>query len=511
MISKKKRISFLCLFWSIYFSAFSQEALQKLSQRYRVSFETVQMDNEPDLGFLGKGLDVFGLVGGAKNLYLGLHTFSAITGKRPGLITLGMEAGYRFQLFKSKKIYLQAGLFVGGGGGGGAPDGGGLIIRPNLALEVLYKKFAIQGGYSKITFPSGAIDSNHFFIAAYIYTDVFWKDRKMDKKALLPIQTPIFKKVSFSVEGIYYFDFGKNSIDKPSVKNAQLLGVYFKRNIGKNLYSAVRLNGALGGGIDGYMSVLAGGGYEFHFLRFLKIAPNFLMGAGGGGAVASGGGATMQLGLDTQINLFNNYALKFILGKTWAPWGAFKATHFGLGVTRELEIIAGVENKNTNTFLINDSLLKEQNLGIAASNRTYFGMGDKKDKNGKTYLPMFQLLGFEILKKINKRWAVSGATFWAYQGSYGAYAEGLFGLSYAPFISKGNKFYMQVLAGAAGGGGIDVGAGLLFEYGLGYERQINERWAFFVKGFRVQPLSGNFTPYSLDVGLQIWINQFRKK
>lgn len=70
---------------------------------------------------------------------------------------------------------------------------------------------------------------------------------------------------------------------------------------------------------------------------------------------------------------------------------------------------------------------------------------------------------------------------------------------------------MQILAGAAGGGGIDVGEGLLFQYGLGYERTINSFSSFFIRGFKMRPLSGNFTPYSLELGFQCSINQIFKK
>ena len=56
-----------------------------------------------------------------------------MSGMCPGLITLGMSAGWCPQLFDSD-FYLDLGGFVGGGGGGGADDGGGLVLRPHIVL-----------------------------------------------------------------------------------------------------------------------------------------------------------------------------------------------------------------------------------------------------------------------------------------------------------------------------------------------------------------------------------------
>lgn len=502
---------FLLFFWFLHFSLFSQVFVRKIPQRIVLSFENVAMQNESDLGFLRKGLDVFGWGKGFKNMYFGLHIFSAITGKRPGLITLGMETGFRLPLFHFKNLYFQSGFFVGAGGGGGASDGGGLIVRPHMGLEVFYKKLAFSSGFSKILFPSGNINSDHFFIATSFYTDVFWESKILERKEMSFGKNPIFKNIHFSVEGMHYFDFSKNSIQKNHVKNAQVLGIFFRTNIRKNLYNAVRLQGALGGGIDGYMSVLAGLAYDFQIFKSFKISPYFLMGASGGGAVNTGGGATAQANLDLQIKIVKNNFLKLIFGKTWAPWGNFAATHFGFGFAKEFEILKGLKNKKMDIFALPLEKIKKQTFGFSISNRTYFLDSDKKDKNNKFYLPNFQLLGFEFSKKINKKWQASGTTFWAYQGDYGAYAEGLFGLSYAPFIFNKNKFFLQILVGAAGGGGIDVGEGLLFQYGLGYERTINSFSSFFIRGFKMRPLSGNFTPYSLELGFQFSINQIFKK
>ncbi len=106
--------------------------LIRQSLRFRSSYEPLKMSGEPDLGMLGMGADFF-IVDKLPNLYFTINTYSAVVGKRPGLITFGTGAGYVQPLFRSP-LSLDGGIFVGGGGGGGARDGGGLITRLHSLL-----------------------------------------------------------------------------------------------------------------------------------------------------------------------------------------------------------------------------------------------------------------------------------------------------------------------------------------------------------------------------------------
>ena len=138
----------------------SQEnySIETFPNRYLLSFETVRMPLEPDMGFVGIGFDLFNLINSSSNIYGGIHSYSAVTGIRPGLITIGVSGGYQKQVL-FKNFYVDIGGFIGGGGGGGADDGGGLIIRPKFNLEQRIGNLGITVGVSRIEFPSGAIGS----------------------------------------------------------------------------------------------------------------------------------------------------------------------------------------------------------------------------------------------------------------------------------------------------------------------------------------------------------------
>ncbi|MGB1620833.1 MAG: hypothetical protein ACPG9M_06935, partial [Schleiferiaceae bacterium] len=96
------------------------------------------------------------------------------------------------------------------------------------------------------------------------------------------------------------------------------------------------------------------------------------------------------------------------------------------------------------------------------------------DRNGNPYNSMSGIamgLGIEAWSNENFSLDAYGHTFWAASGGYGAYAEGLFS---AAFIKNGETFRygVDLTSGIAGGGGIEVGSGLMIAPGVQVECKI---------------------------------------
>ncbi len=72
-------------------SLFSQHnfSVQNLESRIRFSGDVIQMQKEPNIGFLGHGYEVFGLLPHQKNIYFGVNSYAALTGTRSGFIVFG--------------------------------------------------------------------------------------------------------------------------------------------------------------------------------------------------------------------------------------------------------------------------------------------------------------------------------------------------------------------------------------------------------------------------------------
>jgi len=236
-----------------------------------------------------------------------------------------------------------------------------------------------------------------------------------------------------------------------------------------------------------------------------------LFGPSGGGGVESGGGATLQAEIGLALLFGKGYDLKVMTGKTFSPWGPFETNHIELGIGKSFDRLFPQKAKiSTSEFNVDSNDYYVNNMAFSIYNRTYFPP-NTTTKNGTPYLSSFNSLGFEIQKYLGERISINGGTVWAYQGDYGAYAEGLIGLTYYQPLFQKTKLAVKAMFGAAGGGDIDLGSGLLFEYALGIERNLNDRWDLFVHVGQTQPLEGNFNPVSLDLGLKFHISQLLKK
>lgn len=488
--------------------------------RYRLSHEMMSMQGEPNLGILGIGADFF-IVDRLPNFYLSLNSYSAVLGKRPGLITFGTGAGYVQPLFNSP-FSLDFGVYIGGGGGGGAPDGGGLITREHLNLSYKLRNFSVFMGYSRLDFPTGDMGSHNF--NAGISLSSLFRTAQVSRTNAAPDDylDPELKrsKSRINISGQNYLKFAgsptfQNELPTPGEGDVYLLGVEVDQFFHEKWYAALKLHGAVAGGIDGYMSYLVGLGVEHPIgSGRLLLDAQLLAGPSGGGNVATGGGGIIQGALGLRARLGDSYSIKAGLGQTFSPGGQFRGTFLELALAKNFQFISSnkvllPEQERETVYGLGPEHFLHR-FGFEIKNRTYFSP-KLIDKNGYPYDRAFQLLGFQISKIIHKNFDVSGATYWAYQGSYGAYAEGLLGLGYRSEISPGWTFRAQLLGGAAGGGGIDLGSGLVFQYSAGLMRSLSENWGFALGVGQMQGVRGNFKPYFVDAGIAYRFSQLEQR
>lgn len=502
------------IFWIVFFSfqlGFSQNYLvEKLPSRVRLSWESIQMESEANIGFLGHGYELFGLFKKQPNLYFGVNSYAAITGIRSGFIVFGVTGGVQKYVYKDWLSY-DAGLFLGGGGGSGAPDGGGLMIRPHIDLQAdITKQLSLRAGFSGVTFPSGEINSWHFNVGATIKSNTYIANT-VSNSTKSGVATS-FNKITLSALSINLLNYSKGPLGVNTVvnKNASpisLIGALVKTNHKEsNFYGALKLAGAFSGGVDGFMMLLTGVGYELPLTNWFSLDAKGMIGGAGGGAVGFGGGLATQIEAGVGFN-FLDYNLNVNLGNTYAPNGNFQSNHVDVAIGKKFNLYAN--SKINNSEIVEGKNVKKEDFTFSVFNRSYFS-GDKADKEGRAYDAVFNLLGFEVGKKLNDTFNMIAATVWAYQGNYGAYAEGWLGLEYCVPIKESWRFTTKGLIGAGGGGNIDLGSGLAYQYSIGIEKQLNNRWSLISNLGQVRGVEGNFTPILLDIGVKININQLVK-
>lgn len=475
----------------------------------KLSFEILQMKNEQDLGMLGIGTDFY-IFEKIPNLYVTLNSYSAVTGNRPGLISIGTGLGYTQQLFNSD-FYLDGGVFVGGGGGANAPDGGGLITREHLNLTYRFSGAEIFAGYSRLDFPTGDMGSNNFnfgLALASVFDTAYDSESDLDSFHQNPVTSKSKTRINFI--GTAYVHFSDGPFETTGKgKNIQLLGVEIDKFFNKKFYAALKLSGAVTGGVDGYMNLLVGLGFQQNlWSKNVSAEVKLLGGPSGGGGIASGGGATFQGVGGLSVHVGNGYELNGSVGQVYAPEGNFSGTFVEFGLAKNFNFIYPVGHLKTLYKLELDEKL--EGFGFRVVNRLYIPP-NRLDKNNNYYDDYFNLIGFKISKDISPKFNALGSTYWAYQGSYGAYAEGWLGVQYHFPVFKTWEINFDLMGGAAGGGGIDLGSGLAFQFGGGISKSFGRNWNVLANAGTMQGFKGNFKPIYFDFGVGYNFMQLIKK
>jgi len=473
-----------CLLACLGLSAASYASLHKRPTLLRLTAEEIDLPAGEKMGLLGSSY----LVRLNRHLYAGLGIYSAVTGKRGGFFTGGLETGLKFNL--GKKLELDAGVFVGGGGGGAAPQGGGLMLRPQLGL--MYKtaigKIGLQ--VSHVRFPDGDISSSQIAISYEQPLSLILSANWLSATRLGGLSKKYRPaEQDFSVIAQRYQLPTGTQNTNGSIQDAamSLIGVEWDVLFSRHGFARLQTLGALGGNSDGYASVLMGAGYRYPLTHHTEFKVAASLGASGGGRVDTGGGFTHSISLNLQHRLGNGLLLGAKAGYVNAPGGDFSATSYALYLGRSDRAPA------SKSFSV--SQVRPRHLRLRLAHQTYLTTGDTRRK-GQT-LPdkrNVDLTGLQTDVFINKNIYLTGQALGAYDGGAGGYASGLIGVGMIKPLWKNSRVFMnaEALVGAAGGGGLAVGDGLVGQlmFGLGY--QTSRSTSLIMSVGKIKSKGGNF-------------------
>jgi hypothetical protein len=381
----------------------------------------------------------------------GLETQSAILGNYGGFYAFGFTGGV-YQYIRPW-VFAHMGGSLASGGGAGAPDGDGLMYRGYAGISAKSKYGIVDVAYNHINFPSGAITSNHISIG---YTYVLpYRIEYSDHNSYYPTYFEL-------VTGLWFLgpeDASRNSEPVQSAYAGVRVGQYLNTN--HTVGGELQLGAGALGNIDGYMNYSMG-------LRFNTPSQRLFfrthLGSGGGGGVYTGGGISTMVSAGAQ---FGGHQLSV------GQWTALsdKASIPFVSYSRHIDFKSslGFHYKGVD-YTYNDSREVALKVLVGAGQQRSPGI----DRNGNPYNSMSGIamgLGIETWSNENYSLDAYGHTFWAASGGYGAYAEGLFSVA---FMKNGETFRygVDLTSGIAGGGGIEVGSGLMIAPGVQVECKI---------------------------------------
>lgn len=451
------------------------------SGRVRVSFEDIPVSATEDMGTMGVHYDVKPF--SDSDVYVGIGGYGALTGDRGGFFTGGVSLGYHRYIVDDviDGLAIDAGLFAGGGGGAGAFPGGGLMLRSHLMLEQEIGDVALRIGIVDTQFPNTSNSAyerdTHPSIGIVIPTYQFNRPSK-NSSALTTSSKRVAKIVPVSLRYRPDSDAKKRG-GASLVDDISLIGFQYQDYINDSLYRTFETYGAGTGGVDGYAKVLAGLGMNTELVEgVVDLDVKLSLGMAGGGGIDTGGGLIVQPMIGLNIKLADGWHIKPMLGKTYALSGNFSATTSELG-------LSWTGGKGKTEYSI--------------KNKTYQPDASARTKSGGVYADRIELLGLSLSKQVNDQVRVSGSAYGAYKGGVGAYAEGLFGIEVKPFdlpVHVGYEF------GVGGGGGMDVGEGLIHQYTVGTRMALSNTMDLSIDVGRMQGMDGGtFAANVFQIGL----------
>jgi hypothetical protein len=406
----------------------------------RIGYETITLPGDERMGLVGLSY----LVQVRPGLCLGPAVYGAASGQRGGFFTIGADAALCTQL--AGPLGLQAGLYVGGGGGAAAPVGGGLMLRPYANLLWDFGPLRAGVSVSSVSFPNGDIGSSQVGVVFDMPMSFGYLPVGSSMPARPgPARTGIGFDRVLAVGGVYRPRSGSlGTSGEPLPSNIGYVGARAETFLWPDVYVGLEANGAASGGVDGYAEILGSVGAELPLGDSgVKLGGRLAFGMGGGGDMPMGGGLLGKAALDLSVPLTRDLSLGLEAGWASAPQGDFSAPFASLALRWALDPLPGAEPVRVR---------QEWSAGVEM-----YTDAARKDGSSRS----MQNVSFKYSRFIGDTLYLSGQVQSAYQGGAGAYTAGLFGVGGQWRFEPGLLAGAELLAGAAGGGGVDTGGGAI--------------------------------------------------
>ena len=474
----------------------------------RMTYESLSLLGGEKMGMLGADL----LVSVNDHLRLGVGTYGALRGERGGFITLGVEGELQQRINASWMSH--AGLFVGAGGGHGsnALSGGGLMLRGDLGVTYQSKGYGNIGfGVSHVRFPSGDVTSTQPYIQyEYPFNSLLvagWPDAPtLDRSVRLdPVQASANE---FGLVGRHY-QFASSAVrdnGQPQTSSMQLVGVEWLSYLNERWFLKVESEGAMGGENNGYMQILLGGGYRLPITRSTSLKLHVAAGPAGGGGADTGGGLLLDAGLGLQQNISKNLAIELLAGGVTAPSHSFEALNLALKFNYQFGL-PDVSSSAISWNTLGD--FDTEQLRVRLTNQTYF----KADPNwrNRSINQEVSNLGVQVDYFVSPHLFMTGQGLAAYAGDAGAYMTGQVGLGTQWDLTQHWFIEGEALIGAAGGGGLAVGGGLVAQANASLGYRLSNALSIIATAGHIEAPRGDFKANVAGVSLAYQFTGFTAK
>jgi hypothetical protein len=404
-----------------------------------IAYEQLRLPADEKMGLASASV-LFPLGG---QWWAGPAVYGAASGQRGGLFVGGAELQRRFVL--PWRWDLRAGLFAGGGGGAAAPVGGGLMLQ--AAATLTHDIGPLRGGlsWSHVRFPSGEISSSQLGLVLswerpFRYFD--WQSAGQPQPASGTTGLG-FQRLAGTVSAY--------QLRGSDTRRVGLVGGRAERQATPSgVFTGIEAAAAASGGAAGYMEILGNVGWRWTPMPStlpIAIEARGALGLGGGGGMPTEGGAIGKVAIGASIDWGRGWRSGVELGEVRGLGSTLRAHTAQVWLAMDLEPPAdapgsGTISRNEWSATLQHHLHARRKDGSAASLDT---------------------VGMKLDRFVDEHLYLSVQAHSAFAGGAGAYSIGLVGAGLATSPGLGTRFGAELLAGAAGGGGVATGSGAIVQ------------------------------------------------
>lgn len=434
-----------------------------------------------DLGIAGTHLLVQPF---ATPFYIGGAVYGAVQGIYSGFFALGAEAGIRLPL--GQHFEWETGGMIGAGGGQGtaAFTGEGQMLQYHTGLNFVTKGFKVGVAYSNLRFLNTPIVSDSVLLSAHLPFE--FEFYPFDTTALGLPSTDAKKYAALVTSSYYPYSDVTNVYGAPDTESTKFIGVELAYELYKNIFGLINFKGSMYGHKHGYADFFLGLALKQPIIEDkLNIQAKLNIGTGGGAAVDTG----------TGLLYYPQVGFEFFLTKQLAA-----ELDVGLVKSSEKNYRANALNAQLNYYLNEDEKQSPYRFAMRFGHQTYLN----PTKTNTTNAPKIDLISAKLDGYVTQHTYMTGQMAFAYTGNVAGYFSGLLGLGINQPIYKEAPLSVvaEMMVGAAGGAGLDLGQGLIVAPNVGLDYQFKEYASLYGLVGKTASVKGKFNTWTVEAGLK---------
>lgn len=447
-------------------------------------FDPAHIDGGEHLGLVSTAL----LFEPEPGWLVGPAVVGAASGQRGGFFVLGGQVARHWRLAGPWRG--QVSLMAGGGGGGGAPVGGGLMLVP--AASLLYDWGGVQAGvsWSSVNMPSGRIGSQQLgLVLSWDGRWPYFRSADVGRRSAEPGRTGLgLDRMALTGAQLHV-----SARDGRAAGSVRLVGVRAEQRVGPHAYWGVEAAAATHGGADGYMELLGTGGWETSAsavgLDSVFVGVRAALGLGGGGAVDTGGGTLGKAAATLRWEIGRDAYVGVEAGAVRAGRGDYRGHYAQWQLGWQLDHPGDAGPVTVAGMAWSASV---QHVAHAAR------------KDGRR-LDM-DTVGVKLQRAVGEHVYLTGQAHSAVAGQAGAYSAGLAGVGVQTRLGGlAWTLSAELLAGAAGGGGVDSQGGAVAQGMVYLGRAVGTASQVQIGAGRIRSQHGGLSSPVIDIS---WTQAF---